>query len=242
MVKGYSHGPTNCQDCFMGTEKTLAIGDWRLHNNPGYYGSSVPQILVLGFSKGANQNKTAEEDDFDKIAFAKARHRLQQILDALGIMPTDRDIDTLMTSKEQKYGFASLVRCSFCKMKSGICKTSGDVIPASFANPATLKIIKICSEKYLGKLPRSVELVVLLGTSETYIRRTTALFRGLYQDFKIVNHVSFKAGGVLWLYATHPSPGNGNFKAWVNNGAEDISGNKRLLALKVLSENKKNNS
>ena len=236
MVNGYSHGPISCRDCFSGTEKIMSLGDWRLHNNPGYCGSSSPEVLVLGFSKGANQNKTAKEGDFDKIAFAKARHRLQEVLETLGLMPTDRSIDSLMTAKEQKFGVASLVRCSFCKMKGGTCKTSGDVIPSSFTNTATLKIIETCLNKYLGTLPSCTKLVILLGTSETYIKKTTALIRKLYSDFKSMNHVSFFAGGALWIYVTHPSPGNGHFKSWVQKGADDQSGNKRILAQKALSE------
>jgi len=237
MTNGYLHGSISCRECFSGTEEIMMLGDWRLHNNPGYYGSSTPEILVLGFSKGANQNKMAIKGDFDKIAFAKARHRLQEVLETLNIMPTDRNIDSLMTAKEHKFGVASLVRCSFCKMKGGSCKTSGDVIPSSFTNQKTLKIIETCSKKYLGELPTSTKLVILLGTSETYIKKTTALVQKLYSDFKIVNHVSFLAGGALWVYATHPSPGNGYFKSWVEKGIDDKSGNKRALAQKALMEN-----
>lgn len=36
----YSHGSISCRDCFSGSEKIMAIGEWRLQNNPGYYGSS----------------------------------------------------------------------------------------------------------------------------------------------------------------------------------------------------------
>lgn len=214
----------------------MSFGDWRLLNNPGYYGSNSPKILVLGFSKGANQNKTAAEGDFDKVAFAKARHRLQDVLETLKLMPSDRNIDELMTAKEKVFGVASLVRCSFCKMKGGTCKTSGDIIPSSFTNQSTLKIIQTCSSKYLGSLPSSIKLVVLLGTSETYIIKTKDLVRRLHNDFEAINHVSFSAGGALWVYATHPSPGNGYFNAWVKNGADDQSGQKRILAQQALSQ------
>lgn len=242
MTQGYSHGSLSCRDCFTGKEAIMKFGDWRLHNNPGYYGSSSPEILVLGFSKGANQNKTAAEGNFDKIAFAKARHRLQEVLETLGIMPRNRGIDDLMTAKEKTFGVASLVRCSFCKIKDGSCKTSGDVIPSSFTNKATLKIIETCSKKYLGILPSSTRLVVLLGTSETYIKKTKGMIQRLHIDFKPVNHVSFFTGRALWLYATHPSPGNGYFKAWVNKGADDQSGNKRILAQQALFKHYAKNS
>jgi hypothetical protein len=233
---GYSHGSISCKDCFAGSENIMALGDWRLHNNPGYYGSSSPEILILGFSKGANQNKVALGGDFDKIAFANARHRLQIILETLEIMPKNRSIDDLMTAKEKQFGIASLVRCSFGKMQSnGTCKTSGDVIPSSFKNRDTLEIIETCSKKYLSELPKSTKLVVLLGASEMYIKKTTDLIQRLYTDFLIVNDVSFVSGGALWIYATHPSPGNGYFNAWVKNGWDDKSGHKRLLAIEALA-------
>jgi hypothetical protein len=233
----YSHGSINCRDCFTGSsEKMMNFGDWRLHNNPGYYGSSSPEILILGFSKGSNQNKVALSGEFDKIAFANARHRLQSILESLEIMPKNRSIDDLMTAEEKQFGVASLVRCSFGKMQSnGTCKTSGDVIPSSFTNLDTLQIIETCLKKYLGDLPKSIKLVVLLGTNETYIKKTKNLIQRLHSDFLIVNNVAFVAGGALWIYATHPSPGNGHFNAWIQNGSDDKSGQKRLLAKEAVS-------
>ena len=145
LIEGYIHGPQSCRACFVGQEETLAIGDWRLQNNPGYYGSADPEIIVLGFSKGANQNKVAQQGNFDKVAFANARHRLQDVLKTLKIMPSNRGIDSIMTGQEKEFGVASLVRCSFCKMKNGVCKTSGDVIPSAFSNSSTLKIIERCA-------------------------------------------------------------------------------------------------
>ena len=187
MNKRYVHGPTGCLECFNTSESIISFGDWRLHNNPGYYGSNDPQILVLGFSKGANQNKTAEAGNFDKIAFAGARPRLRTVLQTLNFMPTDRDIDDLMTARETEFGVASLVRCSFCKMKNGDCLTSGDVIPSSFTNPSMLSIIKRCSKTFLGTLPENVKLVILLGTSDSYIKSTKSIFSQLYSDYRDIN-------------------------------------------------------
>jgi len=234
LSEDYIHGPIQCRACFSGTEKTLALGDWRLHNNPGYYGSSNPEILVLGFSKGANQNKIAETGDFDKIAFAKARHRLKAVLETLSIMPSDRNIDALMTRHEQTFGVASLARCSFCKMKGGVCNTSGDVIPSAFTNLSTLAIIQRCAGTFLGKLPGRVKLVILLGTSDSYISKTKSIFSKLYIDFSLINSCAFSAGGALWIYVAHPSPGNGHFDSWVSASMENSSGRKRIFALQAL--------
>ena len=235
MPHRYPHGPIQCGLCFGNADRTLAIGDWRLHNNPGYYGSSNPRVLVLGFSKGANQNRAAEAGDFDKIAFAGARHRLQAVLQVLGLMPADRGIDYLMTAKEREFGVDSLVRCSFCKMKNGQCKTSGDVVPSAFSNPDTLAIIKRCASTYLLRLPERVERVVLLGTADSYIAKTRNIFSKIYPDFASVNPVAFRAGGALWVYGAHPSPGNGHFDAWLKGGIESASGQKRDLAQRALA-------
>lgn len=236
MSDGYKHGPIQCRRCFNGSESTLALGDWRLQNNPGYYGAVAPEILVLGFSKGANQNKVAEEGNFDTVAFAKARHRLKAVLATLKIMPSDRGIDALMTEREQTFGVTSLVRCSFCKMKNGVCKTSGDVIPSAFTTPATLAIIQRCATVFLGKLPARVKLVVLLGSADSYITKTKAIFSKLNDDFFSVNPAAFRAGGVLWIYAAHPSPSNGHFDSWVSGGPDNPSGQKRIHALAALKD------
>jgi hypothetical protein len=212
------------------------LGDWRLHNNPGYYGSATPKVLVLGFSKGANQNRDAAAGDFDKVAFAGARHRLRTVLTALGLMPSDRSIDHLMTAREPDFGVASLVRCSFGKMKNGVCKTSGDVIPSAFTNSDTLGIIRRCASTYLERLPASVQVVVLLGTADPYIAKTRSIFSKLYHDFAPVNEVAFRAGGALWVYGAHPSPGNGHFDAWASGQAENASGRKLLLAQRALAD------
>lgn len=235
MQDKFIHGPTQCNLCFSSGQAMLALGDWRLHNNPGYYGSPSPSVLVLGFSKGANQNRAAASGDFDKIAFAGARHRLQAVLAVLGLMPATRSIDQLMTAKETEFGIASLVRCSFCKMKNGECKTSGDVISSSFTNAETLAIIRRCTSTYLQRLPESVKLVLLLGTADSYIAKTRGIFAKLYADFASVNDVAFRAGGALWLYAAHPSPGNGHFDAWLNGEASNVSGRKRSLAQEALA-------
>lgn len=232
----YQHGPQACRACFSGTAHEQRMGDWRLTNNPGYYGSTNPTTLVLGFSKGANQNKAAEGGQFDKIAFAGARDRLSEVLQTLRLMPSDRNIDALMTASEKEFGVASLVRCSFCKLKNGEWKTSGDVIPSAFTNRTTLGVIERCTKHHLSTLPGSVRHVILLGTSDTYIKKVSNLIGTIHKDWRSVNEVAFDAGGARWVFATHPSPGNGHFRAWVDNPESDKSGRKRALAQKALEQ------
>ena len=229
---GYVHRPPQCRLCFKDNEKISTLGEWKLYNNPGYWGSPNPKILVLGFSKGRNQN--IETKNFEKIPFAGARPRLERVFKTLNIMPPNRSIDDLMKVNEQTFGVASLVRCSICKIKGEKCRTSGDVIPSAFTNASTKAIIQRCANTFLGKLPDSVKLVVLLGTSDNYIRETEFIFAELYSDYESINPCAFRAGGALWVYATHPSPGNGHFKSW-EEGKDNTSAQKRIFALQALS-------
>lgn len=230
----FVHGPGQCRDCFSGNDRLKIMGDWQLHNNPGYYGSQNPNTIILGFSKGANQNKAAAAGDFDKIAFAGARHRLKRVLEILELMPKDRSIDHLMTAIETDFGVASLVRCSFCKMKNGSCKTSGDVVPSAFTNAKTLQIIDRCATKHLGSLPSATRKVILLGNGDAYVAKTSQVLKRLHKDFSQVNEMACQASGVLWVYAAHPSPGNGHFESWATGTADSAQGRKRQLAIEAL--------
>ena len=141
-----------------------------------------------------------------------------------------------MTAREPDFGVASLVRCSFCKMKGGECKTSGDVIPTAFTNADTLGVIERCAATQLTTLPSSVKRVVLLGTADAYVKKTRAIFSGLYTNFSSVNEVAFRAAGALWIYAAHPSPSNGHFKSWVSGAHENATARKRVLAQRALAD------
>jgi hypothetical protein len=155
-------------------------------------------------------------------------------LETHGLMPSDRGIDHLISAEETEFGFASLVRCSLCRMDGGRCRTSGDVVASAFRSAGTRSIIERCADTYLGRLPGSVKLVVLLGTADVYVSKVTSIFSELFGDFAPVNEVAFRAGGAMWVFAAHPSPGNGHFQAWVSGEADKAPGRKRVLALRAI--------
>ena len=203
MNSPFVNGPQACRACFPDDRSNeLRFGDWRIVNNPGYYGSAAPSLLILGFSKGANQNRVAERGQFDSIAFANCRQRLESILRVLGLMPANRSIDALMTAAEPEVGVCSLVRCSLAMWKSGEWKTSGDVIPKAFRNPDTAAIVDRCAERHITRLPSSIRRVLFLGTADRYVTNTTALVRRLHPDLRSINEMAFSAAGVIWVYAT----------------------------------------
>jgi len=232
---GYQHGWIYCRQCFTGEKDVQPVGDFLILNNPGYAGSSTPKTLVLGFSKGATQIKTARQTGFDKVAFAGMRDRLQKVLTRLGLMPGDQCMDELMTSKEEVFGFTSLVRCSLCKKKGEAYLTSGAVVTASFRVEETRILIRRCVNTYLAHPPGSLERVVLLGTNQVYIEETRHLFEELYPDYESINPVAFRASGAIWVYAAHPSPANGSFNAWMDAEPTQPSGMKCRLALEALA-------
>jgi hypothetical protein len=201
-----------------------------LYNNPGYAGSSNPSTLILGFSKGANQNQIAKQGNYDQVPFAGMRDRLQQVLATLDLMPTDRDIDQMLTANEREFGAASLVRCSLCRKKGDNCITSGTLVTDGFNIPEIKAIIEQCATTFLSKPPESLRRVILLGTNRIYIKETMGLFQHLYPDFSCINEVAFQARGVLWIYVAHPSKANGRFKAWIDAEPGSLTGQKCLLA------------
>jgi hypothetical protein len=206
-----------------------------LYNNPGYAGSSNPSTLILGFSKGANQNQIAKQGNYDQVPFAGMRDRLQQVLATLDLVPTDRGIDQMLTANEREFGAASLVRCSLCRKKGDNCITSGTLVTDGFHIPEIKAIIAQCAATFLSKPPKSLQRVILLGTNRIYIQKTMELFQQLFSDFKCINDVAFQAMGVLWIYVVHPSKANGRFKAWIDAHPGSLTGQKCLLAREALA-------
>ena len=166
MTIGYSHGWQECRLCFSGKSSIALPKDWNLHNNPGYAGSSAPSTLILGFSKGANQNEIAKQGNYDRVPFAGMRDRLQLMLDALDLMPTDRSIDQMLTANENEFGAGSLIRCSLCKKKGDNWVTSGALVTDGFRIPEINAIIERCAATFLSKPPESLQRVILLGTNK----------------------------------------------------------------------------
>jgi hypothetical protein len=91
------HGWQPCRACHLPGQDLRIEGEWHLRANPGYWGAAAPEVLVLGFSKGANQIAASVEGDFDAVAFAGMRKRLRQVLDALGEDLNGQSIDEALS-------------------------------------------------------------------------------------------------------------------------------------------------
>ncbi|HIE0523720.1 TPA: hypothetical protein ACXJLS_000307 [Stenotrophomonas maltophilia] len=190
---------------------------------------------MLGFSKGATQIAASQSGNFDQVAFAgPMRPRLAAVLHELGVDLGGQTIDDALTAESRHMGAASLVRCGLSLMENGKLVSSGTIMPKAMRSSLPLETMKTCVARHLDPLPDSVERVVLLGTTDAYMKGVKALMRQQFNDFQEINEVAFSAQGRTWVFASHPSPANGTFQAWIDGDTATEPGRKKRLALQAL--------
>ncbi len=232
------HGYIACNTCFTNGQSEQTCGQWKLDNNPCAWGGESPSVLVLGFSKGANQTETLLKGKFEDIAFSGMRDRLKQVLVIAGLLDEGRDVNMLFSPEEKSFAFGSLLRCGlgYDQTNSGRFSTSGPIIAKSFKDEPARTWINNCSRRYLADLPKSVEVVILLGVANAYIENCWELVSKLYSDTHRINKVAYQAGSKLFVHVAHPSPANGTFNQW-HHEKEGAASVKRELALEALNLN-----
>jgi len=233
-----AHGPIACRRCFTDAAPQRDLGPWRVVNDPGAWGSSAPEILVLGFSKGFTQAALARTGRFEDIPFAKMRPRLTEVLRVLGVLGPDETVDARMVASERRLAFGSLVRCSLSRLNeaSGKRECTGPIMTKAFAEAQAAPIVRRCAETHLQQLPASVRLVLMLGTGDAYIEGCRGVVRSLHGPrFAPLNPVAYRTGTTVWVHVSHPSGMNGYHSAWMRGDPAEKQGQKRLLAMKVVA-------
>jgi hypothetical protein len=238
-----SHGKLECRACFQSTASDAMSPhpDWRIINDPGAWGSTSPEVLVLGFSKGATQAGIYQSGKFEDIAFAGMRPRLSQVLQAMKLLPLNETADQRISDPNSNISFGSLIRCSVsrrdvkasAKMGREVFACTGPLISKSFSEIPD--VIRTCTTRYLRDLPSSLRLVVFLGNTDSYVKRCQELVQSLYPDtFSRVNQMAVKADGRIWVHLAHPSGLNGHFNDWLDT---DLGpGLKRVQAEHAIAE------
>ena len=206
-----------------------------MRNDPGAWGSSEPEIIVLGFSKGATQADIYQNGKFEDIAFGgkQSRKNLTNILSCVGILNEPEAVDEKIRDSEKVFAFGSFVRCSLARYdnKKSVFTTSGTLINKSFSEIP--EIIKTCTNTFLADIPSSAGLVLMLGSGDPYIKNCKNTLKSLYPiEFEEINSVSYRTENILWVHLTHPSPGNGTVKFWLNG--EGKSGRKMNEAKNII--------
>lgn len=210
------HGPLDCRICFAdGAGKVLNRNGWRLVNDPGYWGSDDPLVLVLGQSKGNKQVKALSKSMFDGVAFAGIRDRLAAILMSIGLPASLENVDDMFTARENFFGFASLLRCSLSDPDG---KTSGSPIVSGMSDKSVDRWISNCADRWLRNLNPRLRLVVFCGLSKDYVDGVMLHIRALHGDFSRHDENCAKAAGVQWIFVQHPSLISQNhYRNWIEN-------------------------
>ncbi|MFT4807678.1 MAG: hypothetical protein ACI9LX_000999 [Paraglaciecola sp.] len=226
-----THGKVECNVCFQGPGKVQYPHDlWKMVNDPGSWGSNSPNILVLGFSKGATQANLYQSSNFEDVAFGgPSRKRLTTILTSVGILKVGENISSYISDPNSRISFGSLVRCSLARLDEKLLKeekikkylSSGSLIQKSFNEVPS--ILNACAQKYLTNFPATLKLVVLLGINKTYVKKCKDLIWSLHKEsYENVGEIHYSAAGVVWIHLPHPSPANGSLHNWLEQNSEMV--------------------
>ena len=95
--------------------------------------------------------------------------------------------------------------------------------------------VEACARTYLADLPSSVKLVLLLGTTDAYIKGCRGVIEALYGDrFSPINDVSYRTDNVTWVHVSHASGMNGHHNTWMAGDRSTKPGQKRNLAMDAI--------
>lgn len=211
-----NHGRISCSKCFQGRPVIWGVSyfeedGWRLENNPGAWGSSVPLVLVLGVSKGTNQCNKINQIPHEEIPFKGERASLTKILKRLSLLPQNQSISERITSSERDFAFGSLIRCSiamFDEEKSKWVK-AGPVVKASAKDPQAQQFVSACTQTFLSELPTRTKLIVMLSNDDDYVDSCYQAVKKIYPDVVRHNEVSYGNKQHKWVHVIHPSGSSG---------------------------------
>lgn len=183
----------------------------RLINNPAAWGGARPRMRLLGFSKGATQNKELAKAKvagagFNAVPFKGMRHRLTWLLEALRLLPAGRHIDQIFDCGEQDMQSASLIRCSI-SVRKGNGKYSyslADIMAVARDDSRVEEIATRCAQRHLAG-SSSDELVLMLGIGDPQIEFTERLLKRVFPNLRRVNQCTLRTGSMSFVHVAHPS-------------------------------------
>lgn len=210
------YGRLSCRRCFdsCSSNESFPHPLWKLRNDPGAWGGSKPEILVLGFSKGCTQMNIYENGKFEDVAFGgPTRDRLDELLKRIELLGKKDHITNEICNPNSHFGFGSLVRCSLTREgHDGKHISSGKLVVKSFKEIP--KVLINCTDQYLSDLPNVTRIILMLGVTEQYIASCYNKLRKLYPSLTSFNSVSYGDHERIFIHITHPSPANGHFEKW----------------------------
>lgn len=214
------HGRVPCTRCFgSGTvefDRSRREGDgWRISANPLAWGSSQPEIVVLGFSKGPTQAGSLHSTPHDSIAFKGGRTNVGKILMHVGLVPKQpvaqlsSYVDSLLSDSDGRFHFASLIRCTverFDRNEASWKGSGGGMLDKFLATPFGRSIAENCAGAHLRDLPSLTRLVVMFGLGsrlnyvDSALRVISQARSGAWSK---VNPVAYSDGQLTVVHVEH---------------------------------------
>jgi hypothetical protein len=218
---------------------------WRITANPLSWGSSEPEVLILGFSKGPSQAGELQRLAHNEIPYRKGRKQVGKILSHLGLLPAAHpDQLKMMVHKaiadvDGRFGWGSLVRCTVERFdkKTQTWVGSGGMIDEFMEHEFGRRISRACATKFLRNLPDRTKLIVMfgLGSRGSYVASARrAIEAARPANWRMVNDVAYTDGNITVLHVEHFASQGANIPNWlgVNDHPRSRLG---LLARKAVS-------
>lgn len=212
-------GRVACTRCFKGCgsvqfdETKREEGTWRITANPLAWGSTQPEVVVLGFSKGPTQAGALATSPHNDIPFKGGRKNLGKILTHIGLLNPSEVPDIAVTEaiKDQKgrFHFGSFVRCTveqFDGKKERWIGSGGSMLDKFLATSFGQEITGSCSEEFLAQLPKSTKLVVMLGmgTKLNYVKQAFKVYEKVRTGtWRWINEVAYTDGQITVVHVEH---------------------------------------
>lgn len=215
-----SHGYITCTACkqFFGrNDSELGFERWghgepvQLINNPASWGSADPEYRLLGFSKGATQNKAMAEErkgraTYESIPFKGMRKRFPWLFQGLGLRALSNP-DELFLPTEKECQSGSIIKCSISARKpdGSYPYKLKDILDADAPSGGMVhKVLNNCISTHLSN-ERSGRSFILFGLDKDFIAWCKSAFAEAYQGVKQVKATTYRNENLSWVDVAYPS-------------------------------------
>lgn len=215
-----SSGRIACNACYCARDPEFGITartaeGWRITANPLAWGSTQPEVLVLGFSKGPTQLSALAATPHDDIAYKGSRHNVGRILEHVGLLDLlpgeshKQAVHRVIADRNGRFHFGSLIRCSVERRDDSTDSwkgSGGGMLDRFIATSFGRSVAENCVARYLGLLPQSTKLIVMFGTGSrlNYVSAARSLFeRARPRHWRTINDVAYSDGEITVVHVEH---------------------------------------
>lgn len=235
-----THGRVDCSICFGDTtpifDHSHIEGDsWRIKSNPLSWGSTLPEVVVLGFSKGPTQSGALAQTHHDEIAYRGSRTNVGKILRHVGLLTVEDTatlssaVDSLIHNPSGRFHFASLIRCTVERLdpKTETWRGSGGgMLDRFIATGFGRSVASNCTRRFLSRLPDTVKLIVMfgMGTKLNYVRASYDLIRSARTGtWRWMNEIAYTDGEIVVVHVEHFAAQGRLIPEWLGERSGDRS-------------------